>query len=248
MLSESNLGLISVRQVAEEFFNHTLVTDTVVECRITTSNKGAGSLLPLYLYPTTETEIQMGMKRQANISQAFLKSITEKLGYAPTPEAIFYYICAILHSPTYRTRYAEFLKVDFPRVPLTSSDELFRQLATYGEELVALHLMKSSKLDNLITQFVEDRGDRLVDVGHPKFSQGEVVINKKGDKFTGVPENVWNFHVGGYQVCQKWLKDRKGRTLSDEDIQHYQRIVVALKETIEIMENIDKVIPNFPIQ
>ena len=108
--------------------------------------------------------------------------------------------------------------------------------------------MKSSKLDNLITQFVEDRGDRLVDAAHPKFSQGEVVINKKGDKFAGVPENVWNFHVGGYQVCQKWLKDRKGSTLSNEDIQHYQRIVVALKETIEIMENIDKAIPSFPIQ
>ncbi|MUL39358.1 hypothetical protein BWI75_24500 [Gloeocapsopsis sp. AAB1 = 1H9] len=74
------------------------------------------------------------------------------------------------------------------------------------------------------------------------------MINKKGDRFSGVPENVWNFYVGGYQVCQKWLKDRKGRTLSDEDILHYQRIVVALQETIELMAKIDAAIPGFPIE
>ena len=188
-------------------------------------------------------------KVEPNLSAEFLKAITSKLGYTPTPEAIFYYIYAIFHSPTYRTRYAEFLKIDFPRVPLTSDDELFRQLATYGEELVALHLIKSPKFDNLITEFIETTGNRLIDAGHPKFiNQNEVVINKKGDKFTGIPENIWNFYVGGYQVCQKWLKDRKGRILSDEDIQHYQRIVVALKETIELMAQIDEAIPGFPIE
>ena len=212
--------------------------------------RGGAFIFPLYLYPDTNNLLQSttAKQRRSNFSEDFLIAINNKLGYSPTPEAIFYYIYAIFHSPTYRTRYAEFLKIDFPRVPLTSSDTLFRQLATYGEELVALHLMKSPKLDNLITQFIEDRGDRLVDAGHPKFSQSEVVINKKGDKFTGVPENVWNFHVGGYQVCQKWLKDRKGRTLSNEDIQHYQRIIVALKETIELMEKIDAAIPCFPIE
>ncbi len=187
-------------------------------------------------------------ERYLNLSQDFLNDITNKLGYQPTPESIFYYVYAILHSPTYRTRYAEFLKIDFRRIPLTSCDRLFRQLATYGKELVALHLMKSAKLDNLITQFIEGKGDRLVDAGHPKFSDSEVVINKKGDKFTGVPENVWNFHVGGYQVCQKWLKDRKGRTLSEGDITHYQRILVALQETIRLMQQIDEAIPEFPIK
>jgi predicted helicase len=152
-----------------------------------------------------------------------------------------------LHSPTYRTRYAEFLKIDFPRVPLTSNNELFHQLANYGEELVSLHLMKSPKLDKFITKFVENDGNNLVDAGYPKYNQDALIINKKGDKFTGVPEEVWNFYVGGYQVCQKWLKDRKGRTLTSDDIEHYQRIVVALKETIELMVNIDAVIPAWPI-
>lgn len=249
-LMQPNMALLAMRQVVlgNGDYSHFGVTNLIVDNRSFLSNRGRPSIYPLYLYPETQAEKDMGMIVCPNLSQSFLDALETKLGYTPTPEVIFYYIYAIFHSPTYRTRYAEFLKVDFPRVPLASCDRLFRQLATYGEELVALHLMKSPKLDNLITQFIEDRGDRLVDAGHPKFSQGEVVVNKKGDKFTGVPEIVWNFHVGGYQVCQKWLKDRKGRTLSNEDIQHYQRIVVALKETIELMAKIDAAIPSFPIQ
>jgi len=250
MLGTNNLGLIANRQVKLNSIQHFWASDSLVDRHILETANASAYLFPLYIHSKTEDKQKSAFSKHEypNLSNDFLKSIEDKIGHIPNPEIIFYYIYAIFHSPTYRTRYAEFLKIDFPRVPLTSCDRLFCQLATYGEELVALHLMKSPKLDNLITQFIEDRGDRLVDAGHPKFNQGEVVINKKGDKFTGVPENVWNFHVGGYQVCQKWLKDRKGRTLSNEDIQHYQRIVVALKETIEIMENIDKAIPSFPIQ
>jgi predicted helicase len=251
-LINTNLALIFERFPPEQN-NYSFVTNQITDLHLLGTAFCNAYTAPLYFYSDEgkSDNIQKSIlnnKRYPNLSQKFINSIKNKLGYIPTPEAIFYYIYAILQSPSYRTRYAEFLKIDFPRVPLTSSDTLFRQLATYGEELVALHLMKSPTLDNLITQFVEDRGDRLVDAGHPKFSQGEVVINKKGDKFTEVPENVWNFHVGGYQVCQKWLKDRKARTLSNEDIQHYQRIVVALKETIELMVRIDAAIPSFPIQ
>lgn len=102
--------------------------------------------------------------------------------------------------------------------------------------------MKSPKLDNLITQY-ENKSNSVIDSGYPKYVDGKVVINKKGDGFTGLPQNVWSFYVGGYQVCQKWLKDRKGRTLSPEDITHYQRIVVALQETIRLMQQIDEAIP-----
>ncbi len=109
--------------------------------------------------------------------------------------------------------------------------------------------MKSPKLNNLITQFVENGGNKEVAIGTAKkaYANNKVTINKKGDRFTGVPEEVWNFHVGGYQVCHKWLKDRKNRTLSQQDIQHYQRIVVALQETIKLMNKIDQAIPEFPI-
>ncbi|MHC0068410.1 type ISP restriction/modification enzyme [Nostoc sp. UIC 10890] len=251
MILGDNLGLIFMRQVAmEEEYSHFMITNHIVDNRAFYSNKGIMQQAPLYIYPETNNfqSSILREQRRPNISPEFLKDITSKLGCTPTPEAIFYYIYAIFHSPTYRTRYAEFLKIDFPRVPLTSKNELFHQLADYGEELVSLHLMKSPKFDKFITKFVENDGNNLVDAGHPKYTNGAVIINKIGDKFTGVPESVWNFYVGGYQVCQKWLKDRKGSTLTLDDIQHYQRIVVALKETIELMAKIDAAIPEWPIQ
>ncbi|MFW9263400.1 type ISP restriction/modification enzyme [Nostoc sp. CALU 546] len=249
ILAGENLGLIFMRQVAmQENYSHFMVTNNIVDNRAFYSNKGIMQQAPLYLYPNPNNPKELEEPVRPNLSPAFLKDIISKLGYTPTPQTIFYYIYAIFHSPTYRTRYAEFLKIDFPRVPLTSNNELFHQLADYGEELVSLHLMKSPKLDKFITKFFENDGNNLVDAGHPKYTNGAVIINKIGDKFTGVPEEVWNFYVGGYQVCQKWLKDRKGRTLTSDDIQHYQRIVVALQETIELMANIDAVIPAWPIQ
>lgn len=155
-------------------------------------------------------------------------------------EAIFHYAYAVFHSPTYRSRYAEFLKIDFPRLPLTSSLDLFRALARLGSELVALHLMESPTLDQPRTEFI---GGRNPEVEKIFWSRQTVWIDKaQTTGFKGVPEAVWNFHIGGHQVCEKWLKDRKGRTLSKDDIEHYHRIVAALHETVRLMAEIDKVI------
>src|SRR3989338_1930181 len=157
------------------------------------------------------------------------------------PEDIFHYAYAVFHSPGYRGRYAEFLKIDFPRLPLTSSLELFRTLAQLGGELVSLHLLESPKLNNAITKW---RGTTpSYEIEKITYSDETVWIDKaKTEGFQGVPESVWNFHIGGYQVCEKWLKDRKGRKLSKDDIAHYQKIVVALNETIHLMKEIDEVI------
>lgn len=249
MILGENLGLIFMRQVAtQDGYSHFMATDGVVDNRACYSNKGIMQLAPLYLYADTAIIEQVCLeKKRSNLSQSFLNDITDRLSYTPAPEAIFYYIYAIFHSPTYRNRYAEFLKIDFPRVPLTCNDALFRQLAIYGEQLVALHLMKSPKLDRPITEFADQGGNAIVDPAHPKYNNGSVIINKKGDRFVNVPEPVWNFYVGGYQVCAKWLKDRKGRTLTQEDILHYQRIIVALQETMRLMQQIDEAIPEFPI-
>jgi predicted helicase len=247
MLAGANLGLLLHRQILGDIYQHWMCSKTIISMNALDVAKGA-TFFPLYLYPTTQAEIEMGITRKPNISPKLISKLEQNLGYIPTPEAVFHYIYAIFHSPTYRSRYAEFLKIDFPRVPPTSNDELFRQLADYGEQLVQLHLMTSPKLDSLITEFVEEEGDRTVAPGHPKYQNGAVQINKNGDKFTGVPEEVWNFYIGGYQPCQKWLKDRKERTLSDEDILHYQKMIVSLKETIELMTKIDEAIPGFPIQ
>ena len=157
------------------------------------------------------------------------------------PEDVFNYIYAVFHSPTYRTRYAEFLKSDFPRVPLTSDVKLFRSLCGLGAELVALHLLESPKLDKPIARYPV-KGSNLVEKGFPKYRRprragaGHAASRSKragcistkhasrprtgwarrpatGQYFEGVPPEVWNFHIGGYQVCEKWLKDRRGRTL-----------------------------------
>ena len=208
--------------------------------------RGGNNLFPLYLYPDSNKPKELQQEKRSNFSHDFLKQVENNLGELPTPEAIFYYIYAIFHSPTYRTRYAEFLKIDFPRVPMTSNKKLFTELSELGEQLVQLHLMTSPRLDKPITKFIKE-SDQMVATGHPKYDQGKVYINKT-DYFQNVPEEVWNFHIGGYQVCQKWLKDRKGRTLSAEDITHYQKIIVALAETIKLMEKIDQTIPSFPIE
>lgn len=248
MIGGQNLAICFMRRSREQIVSNFLAVENLVDKTILSSADNA-SIAPLYIYPSSQN-VEQGFfefQRQANFSDIFLQEVVSKLGYTPTPEAIFYYIYAIFHSPTYRTRYTEFLKIDFPRVPLTRNNALFRQLATYGEELVALHLMKSPRLDTPITQFVESGGERLIAPAHPTYANGKVTLNKKGDGFVGVPEEVWKFHVGGYPVCAKWLKDRKGRTLSDEDIFHYQKIVVALQETIRLMAAIDQAIPGFPI-
>ena len=172
------------------------------------------------------------------------------------PEDILHYLYSVLHSPEYRRRYADFLKSDFPRLPLTSSLTLFRELAGLGGELVALHLLESPILDTPRAKFMGS-SRRINKVGWTPDNGGTVWIDGKGSKadfksgasgFCPVPEEVWNFHIGGYQVCEKWLKDRgpkngnPGRTLTDEDIAHYQKIIIALTETIRLMAEIDELI------
>jgi predicted helicase len=208
--------------------------------------RGGVNIFPLYIYPTTPVEIEMGVTRRSNISPEFLTKLEKNIGYMPTPEAIFHYIYAIFHSPTYRSRYAEFLKIDFPRIPLIRNVDLFRQLGELGEQLVNLHLMKSPILNKTSSPFINNGGGCIVE-HRPKYENGRVVINKQKDGFMDVPEAVWNFHVGGYQVCDQWLKDRKGRTLSQADIEHYQKIVVALGQSIELMQQIDEAIPSWPM-
>ncbi len=201
--------------------------------------------------------------RRPNLSKAFVSELEAKLGLpfqtegsafangeSPDwfgPEDVFYYVYAIFHSPTYRERYAEFLKIDFPRLPLTSDLCLFAALVKLGAELVSLHLMKSRKLAELITTF-DQEGDDEVARGYPKYTQkgGRVHINKT-QYFGEVTQDIWDFHIGGYQVLQKWLKDRRGRKLSLDEREHYQKIVVALSETIRIMSKIDAAIPQFPL-
>lgn len=231
------------------------------------------SVFPLYLAEDSESsQRSLSSEHGINFSTPFLKSLASVLGLQQkgphgvpaglTPEDIFHYAYAVFHSPGYRSRYAEFLKIDFPRLPLTGNLELFRALAQLGGELTALHLLEFEvgRTVPSAPRRSEDRppcqqGTTFIgtsrEVTKVGYSSGTVWLNSSGTKgkttagtsgFRGVPEAVWNFHIGGYQVCEKWLKDRKGRTLTDEDIVHYHKIVIALTETIRLMAEIDEVI------
>ncbi|WP_044247233.1 type ISP restriction/modification enzyme [Francisella hispaniensis] len=152
------------------------------------------------------------------------------------PIDILDYIYAVLHSPSYREKYKEFLKIDFPRVPYPTI-ETFWQLVELGSQLRQIHLLESPVVTEYITSYPVD-GDNIVD--KPTYKGGKVYINKE-QYFDNVPEVAWNFYIGSYQPAQKWLKDRKGRELGFEDILHYQKIIVALTETDRLMREIDKI-------
>ncbi len=153
----------------------------------------------------------------------------------------------MLYAPTYRQTYAEFLKSDFPRVPFTADYELFSELAGLGRELTELHLMKSDKLNEPITKF-QGSGSNVVAkpkrVGRDYRPEEErVYINKDGQYFEGIPPELWEYQVGGYQVLDKWLYDRRERKLSNEEIQHYCRVATALHHTMDLQKEIDEIYP-----
>ncbi len=256
MISGNNIGLISARSNKTSEMTQFFCSSNITELKCGEYSIGS-YLFPLYLYPV-EGEMQFdGGKRRSNLNPEFIKDASDKLrlefiedGRGDLeetfgPEDIFNYAYAVFHSPTYRTRYAEFLKIDFPRLPLTSDKQLFKALAEKGAELVSLHLMESPALNNLITSYPVAGPNEMKKVTYDDNSQ-RVYINKT-QYFKGVPPEVWAFHVGGYQVCQKWLKDRKGRTLTYDELTHYQKIVVALNETIRLMAEIDKLILEWPL-
>jgi len=213
--------------------------------------RGNNACFPLFLYPHSNDYSQ----RLPNLSSEFVRLLTDQLNLQlrdddivdpereVRPESVFYYLYSLLYSPTYRSRYADFLKIDFPRLPLTSNADLFRKLCGLGEELVGLHLM--DKHGASLTKYPVEDDNTVEKVRYTEPGQGadegRVWINKT-QYFEGVPPEVWEFHIGGYQVCRKWLKDRKRRQLSYDDITHYQHIVSALSETIRIMAAIDETI------
>jgi len=272
---KDNLSLLIPRQIGTIGWRHVISSRVVAEsCAISTKTKEQNYNFPLYVYPTDRKSAHFDYGhispagRSPNIVQEFIDDFSARLEmiFIPDgkgdrqqtfgPEDIFDYMYAVFHSPTYRSRYAEFLKIDFPRLPLTSNADLFRELCKIGEELVALHLME--KHIPMITGY-PIAGDSSVETvlytesspslnpshqgreGNGHKVVGSVWINKT-QFFDGVPPEVWAFHVGGYQVCQKWLKDRKGRQLTYDDITHYQRIVAVLAETIRLMAVIDETI------
>ena len=250
-----NVALVLSRQFkGSENYHHAFITDNIFESSLV-SNKTSeiGSGFPLYLYPDTRQQ-HIDQQRMPNLDQEIVEVIAKGLDLGFTPEKqdnsssfapvdILDYIYAVLHSPSYRERYKEFLKTDFPKVPYPSDKELFWKLVKLGGDLRSLHLVEHPVLQQLITGYNIPGSNHVekfdFESKNPNDLTGNVHINDM-QYFEGVPKIAWEFYIGGYQPARKWLKDRKARTLTSDDLMHYQRIIVALMKTADIMSEIDK--------
>ena len=227
---------------------------TVSDCAMDANvfRRGGVNASPLYLYPENGS---LDQSIRVNFDPTLYAQIRAAAGLTgpqvppdgsdifrhatgdarPDEVQVFDYIYGVLHCPAYRATFAEFLKIDFPRVPYPPSPAIFRQVSEQGEALRRLHLMEPSAIGE--TPYVFDgEGDSIIT--QPRFADGRVWINAS-QFFAGVPEVAWGFHIGGYQPAQKWLKDRKGRVLTWDDVCHYQKIIKILCETDRIMQEID---------
>ncbi|MDW7681095.1 MAG: type ISP restriction/modification enzyme, partial [bacterium] len=232
---------------------HALITSYMTEHGVL-SSKTTNYHFPLYLFDTKAEKnpghgstMMMVFEPQAeyqlckpNIAAAVFNKLEEAFGKRPAPEAILYYIYAIFYSNIYRRTYAEFLKIDFPRVPFTADYKLFKTIGKFGKRLVDLHLLNDSKLSSPVAKYpLAGANDRIEKISYQEDEQ-RIYINKE-KYFEGVSPEVWNYHIGGYQVLHKYLKDRKGRDM--DDAPHYCWIITALSKTIELQQKIDEIYP-----
>ena len=256
-MNRENIALICVRQLASLPFNHVFVSSIISEqCFISSRTKEGGVVFPIYKYK--EGLLVADTVKTHNFNSLILKEIESGLGMNLVLETktenqflpidLLDYIYAVLHSPSYRVKYAEFLKSDFPKIPYPKDIGAFWKLVNFGCEIRQIHLLKSTKVDNFITSYPKGGSNKVTrkitktNLGYEEIdkTKGKVWINDE-QYFDNVPLVAWEFYIGGYQPAQKWLKDRKQRTLEFDDILHYQKIIVALNETARLMQEIDKI-------
>lgn len=225
-----NIALVVSRQCATDW-KYIFITSKVANFNYiaTAGRLGAGYIFPLYLYSDD------GTVKKPNFNEEIIQKIEESLSENIDPQELFDYIYAVLHSPNYRTKYKEFLKIDFPRIPYPENKEEYHRLADLGGQLRRLHLMQEVPIPK--HAIFDNKGENNV-VEKLEYKDNCVWINKE-KCFADVPETAWSFYIGGYQPAQKWLKDRRGRTLSYDDITHYRQIITILLETDRLMKEID---------
>ena len=241
-----NIGLLIPRQLSKNEFKHVFCTNLIPEmCAISSSTKEQNQLFPLYLYHNISVEGEnKNISKEENFTAEFRNYINTLYGNNPEPEVILSYIYATLHSPAYRKKYVEFLKIDFPRIPFTKDKKIFEQLAALGNELINAHLMEGDAPDYSLGNFL-GKGNNVVE--RPIFMLekgiGKLFINKT-QYFDNIAAEVYNFYIGCYQVLDKYLKDRKGRDILMES-EHVERIIKTLAFTIDQMKKIDNLTKNW---
>lgn len=247
-IESENIGLVVGRQgqaVGSMTWNLVSTTSNITDLNV--YYRGGGMIFPLYIYPEAD-KMFADEKRKPNLNQEIIEDIakitklkfeTEKNADNKTfaPIDVLDYIYAVLHSPTYREKYKEFLKTDFPRIPYPESAKQFRKLSKLGEKLRRLHLLEDVEPKQGVADYPIPGDNKIEKI---TYSGDKVYINQT-QYFAKVPAEAWSFYIGGYQPAQKWLKDRKWRELSYEDIQHYRRVVLVLRETWRVMREIDKI-------
>ncbi|MEN2986444.1 MAG: type ISP restriction/modification enzyme [Thermodesulfovibrionaceae bacterium] len=237
-MMRDNLGMITSRQMDKSGIEPVFVTNMPIDAHSITSAVSISCLFPLYLYPDNKNLFNKDVpqNKTPSIKPKIFSILAQSYKVEPTAESILYYIYAVLYSNIYRTKYAEFLRIDFPRIPFTKDYEIFRKMAEFGQRLVNLHLLNSPELDPPVAKF-EGSGENKVK--KIKYEEGKVFINRT-QYFEGIKPQVWQYQIGGYQVCEKWLKDRKSRILSLDEIKHYWRVITALEKTIKLQSLIDE--------
>jgi predicted helicase len=245
-----NIGLVISRQWRNSDINsnysNVFIVNQQAELALFLSANAGANIFPLFSYPDDNAQLIGG--RIHNLNYAIITKIESELGLPFINENtrgidgfsamdLFDYIYAILHSPTYREKFKEFLKIDFPRIPIPKDSEIFWKLVNLGSQIRQIHLLQSPTTEQYITQYLID-GNNIVT--KPRYQDDKVYINDS-QYFNNVPNVAWNFYIGGYQPAQKWLKDRKDSTLDFEDILHYQKIIIALVETDRLMKEVDKI-------
>jgi predicted helicase len=237
-VDKNNLGLVTCRQQSTFDFQHAFVTKLISDINsVSLQSKEISYIFPLYLYPDSNGQQSIYEDRISNLKKEIVSEIEKQIGETFEPIDLLDYIYAVLHSSTYRERYKEFLKIDFPRVPYPENGSQFWALVKLGATLRKLHLMENVETGQGIATYPIN-GNNEID--KPTFKDNKVYINET-QYFDNVPVKAWNFYIGGYQSAQKWLKDRKGRTLGIEDVLHYQKIICVLKATGEVMQEVDKI-------
>ena len=244
-----NVGLILSRMVLGNYeWNDVFITKDITEKGIMAMRvSNTAPIFPLYIYEDDSNQTSFfESSRKPNLNMDIVRELEQKLNLTFTPEKedttgtfapidILDYIYGVLHSNKYRNKYKEFLKIDFPRIPYPESSDYFFKIAKLGKQLREIHLLESPIVNEFVTSYPVGGDNEVV---KPEYKDNKVYINKT-QYFDNVPEIAWNFYIGGYQPAQKWLKDRKGRILSYEEVMHYQKIIVALTKTYEIMQTLD---------
>lgn len=242
MIDGDNLGLIVSRNSRPASWRDIQISEDITELGVMATRPGNNApIFPLFLFRKTKG----GIERKENFSSEFKRFIEEKYRADTKPAArdIIYYIYAMLHSRQYRRRYEDFLKIDFPRIPFTDKWDLFVELKETGKELVELHLMRAEGLNDYRIRL--KGSDDLPEVKRVRYTtDNRLLINNK-QYFEEIHPEVYNYYIGGYQVCRKWLRDRKRKVLSKKDLQYFSKIVKVIQKTISLMERIDQTIEQY---